>query len=302
MTVKKSKLAVKKAAKATESSISKKGLLTIIGIVLVLATIGTVALIWTQADFTVARINRIPIRHSEVEREIWRSMQVVAEEQGLWHGTDEFDRAVREDAARQIAIEKLFRDYADQLGLAFPAGTSLEDISTNVIWTILADPDLFARYESYMELPDMPEPRDFEAIANDVLARARAGEDFDELMWTYSQDPGLLSFPDGYTFAPGQMIPAFEEATLNLEYGEISDLVWAVHGGLEGFHIIKRIPPNPDEVIEGVEMLGAKHILIQEDPPFDIDQFRRQAVVDGLFARIDTELQFRSALNRVPVQ
>lgn len=302
MTVKKSKLAVKKAAKTKESSISKKGLLTIIGIVLVLAIMGTVALIWTHADFVVARINRIPIRQSEVVRGIGWSMNTAAE-QDLWPGTDEFNRAVREDAARQIAIVKLFEDYANQLGLTFPAGTDVDEIVANVVWTILADPDLFARYEPYMsELPEIPEPRDFEAIASDVLARARAGEDFDELMWTYSQDPGLSTSPDGYTFAPGQFIPAFEEATRNLEYDEISDLVWAVHNGLEGFHIIKRIPPNPDEAIEGVEMLGAKHILIQEDRPFNIDPFREEAVINGFFAKVDTNIQFRPALNRVPVQ
>jgi len=302
MTVKKSKLAVKKAAKTTQSGINKKGLLTIVGIVLVLAIMGTVALIWNFADFTVARINRIPIRYSEVLGEIEWSMPVVAE-QDLWPGTDEFNRAVREEAARQVAIAKLFEDYANQLGLAFPIGTEISDVVANVVWTILADPDLFAVYESYMpELPEIPEPRDFEAIANDVLARAHAGEDFDALMWEYSQDPGLVSFPDGYTFAPGQFISAFEETTRNLEYGEISDLVWAVHNGLEGFHIIKRIPPNPDEVIEGVEMLGAKHILIQEDPPFNINPFREEAVINGFLAKIDANLQFRPALNRVPVQ
>ena len=302
MTVKKSKLAVKKTAKTEEVGISKKSLLTIIGIVLVLAIVGTVALIWTQADFVAARINRIPIRQSEVLRGIEWSMPAAAE-QGLWPGTDEFNRAVREDAVRQIAIVKLFEDYANQLGLALPAGTDIDEIVANVVWTILADPDLFARYEPYMpELPEVPEPRDFEAIANDVLARARAGEDFDALMWEYSQDPGLEGFPDGYTFAPGQFISAFEEATRNLEYGEISDLVWAVHNGLEGFHIIKRIPPNPDEAIEGVEMLGAKHILIQEDPPFNIAPFREEAVINGFFAKVDTNIEFRPALNRVPVQ
>ena len=300
MKVKKSKLAIKKATQTTESGISKKGLITGAAIILVLAIIGTVALIWYYADYTVARINRIPIRQSEVVREISSSMTVVVEEQGLWPGTDEFNRAVREHAASQVALVKLFEDYARQFGLSFPIGTNFQNIIWAVVDEILDDPAAFGRYSTYM--PDFPEPRDFEAIANDVLARARAGEDFDTLMWTYSQDPGLHSHPDGYTFAPGQFIPAFEEATLNLEYGEISDLVWAVHNGLEGFHIIKRIPPNPDEAIEGVEMLGAKHILIQEDPPLDVDEFRIAAIFNGFISKVDNNIRFLPALNRVPVE
>ena len=299
MKVKKSKLAIKKTAQAAETNISKKGLLTCVAVVLVLAVIGTVALIWHYADFTAARVNNIPIRSSEVAREInWA--RSTAFDLGLMPGSDTFDRFVREEAARRAAVNKLYEHYARQHGLSFPPGTAAVTIQNSVINAILTDPAAFGRYADYMSA-DFPEPRDFSAIAADVLARARAGEDFDTLMWTYSQDPGLFTHPDGYTFAPGQFIPAFEEATLALEYGEISDLVWAIHNGLQGYHIIMRIPPNPDEAIEGIEMLGAKHILIQEDPPLDVDQFRADAVRAGFRSKADTGTRFLSALDRVPV-
>ena len=196
MKVKKSKISVKKTAQTTEAGISKKGLLICIAVILVLAAMGTLALIWHYADFTVARVNNIPIRHSEVTREINASMSV-AMGQGLLPGTDTFDRFVREDAVRHVAIEKLFRDYARQLGLSFPMGATINDIEQGVIHAILTDPAAFGRYSAYMPT-DFPPPRDFEAIANDVLARARAGEDFDSLMWEYSEDrDGLASYPDG---------------------------------------------------------------------------------------------------------
>jgi len=301
MKVKKSKLAIKKDTQTTETSISKKTLLTCVAIVLVVAVIGTLLMIWQFADFTVARINNIPIRHSEVAREINASMSE-AMGQGLLPGTETFDRFVREDAVRHAALEKLFMDYARQLGLSFSAGATMEDVERGVISAILTDPAAFGRYADYMT-DDFPVPSDWEATAADVLARARAGEDFDALMWEYSQDPGLVGNPDGYTFVPGQFIAAFEEATRNLEYGEISDLVWAVHGGRQGYHIIKRIPPPnpPANLEEGAELFGAKHILIQEDAPLDVDTFRAQAIITGFWAKVDTGLRTLSALDRVPV-
>ena len=301
MKVKKSKIAVKKTTQTTEASISKKTILTCLAIALVVAIIGTLALIWHYADFAVARVNNIAIRHSEVANRTNESMST-AIGQGLLPGTETFDRFVREDAARQVAREKLFESYARQFNLSFPTGTPAHTIEMSVINAILADPAAFGPYSNYMQT-DFPEPRDWQAISADVLARARAGEDFDALMWEYSQDPGLVGSPEGYTFFPGQFIPAFEEATRNLEYGEISDLVWAIHNGLEGYHIIKRIPPPnmPDDLEEGTEIFGAKHILIQEDPPRDVDTYRAQAILAGFASKVDNGIQFLSRLDSVPV-
>ena len=52
----------------------------------------------------------------------------------------------------------------------------------------------------------------------------------------YSEDTGLESNPDGYTTTVGQMVPAFEETALSLEFGEISDVVESSYG----YHIILR--------------------------------------------------------------
>lgn len=68
-----------------------------------------------------------------------------------------------------------------------------------------------------------------------VLARAKAGEDFNALMDEFNEDPG--ESPSGYTFGKGVMVPEFESAAFALGYGEISDIVESSYG----YHIIKRI-------------------------------------------------------------
>ncbi len=65
---------------------------------------------------------------------------------------------------------------------------------------------------------------------------------FDELMNEYSEDPGAVSFPDGYLFQDGNMVPVFYDTTMALEMGKISDIVESDFG----YHIIYRIPINYD--------------------------------------------------------
>ena len=100
--------------------------------------------------------------------------------------------------------------------------------------------------------PETREPLDEETIAqkkaqaDDLLSQLRAAEDpvalFDELMNQYSEDTGLAAYPDGYTAQKGQMVPAFEEAALALQDGEISDVVYSE---TTGYHIILRLPLDP---------------------------------------------------------
>lgn len=74
------------------------------------------------------------------------------------------------------------------------------------------------------------------ATANDVLKRARAGEDFATLAKAYSQDTATAAKGgDLGTFARGRMVKPFEEAAFNLPAGGISDPVETPFG----LHLIK---------------------------------------------------------------
>lgn len=83
-------------------------------------------------------------------------------------------------------------------------------------------------------------------LAEDILRRARAGEDFAQLARTYSDDPGSRNRGGEYTFPRGQMVPEFEAAAFALEPGKISDVVATQFG----YHIIKLHEKMPASKIE----------------------------------------------------
>ncbi len=85
------------------------------------------------------------------------------------------------------------------------------------------------------------------AKAQDLLAQLQAVTDpaqletkFDELMNANSEDTGLATNPDGYTFTSGTMTEVFETATRELAPGQISDIVESEFG----YHIILRLDPS----------------------------------------------------------
>jgi parvulin-like peptidyl-prolyl isomerase len=82
--------------------------------------------------------------------------------------------------------------------------------------------------------------------AQEVLGKARMGENFEELIAAYGEDPGMVDNEEGYTVKRGGgFIPQFEEAALALEeVGQISDLV----GGQFGYHIIKLYEKMPGHI------------------------------------------------------
>lgn len=69
----------------------------------------------------------------------------------------------------------------------------------------------------------------------DILSKARAGEDFAELAKKYSEGPSASRGGDLNYFTRGQMVKEFEGVAFNLKKGEISDAVKTQFG----YHIIK---------------------------------------------------------------
>lgn len=75
------------------------------------------------------------------------------------------------------------------------------------------------------------------AVAEEVLRRARAGEDFARLAVEYSDEPNASSRGGSLgRFGRGQMVGSFEAAAFKLGVGEISDIVESSFG----YHIIQR--------------------------------------------------------------
>ncbi len=77
--------------------------------------------------------------------------------------------------------------------------------------------------------------------AQEVLAKAKSGDDFHSLARAYSEDETLT-----YSFGKGEMEAGFEEAAFNLGTNEISDVVETKHG----YHIIKCISTFNKEVTD----------------------------------------------------
>ena len=103
---------------------------------------------------------------------------------------------------------------------------------------------------------------DKKAQAEQILSRAKAGEDFAKLADELSQDPGTKGkggLYEGVTM--GKMVPAFEQAALALEPGKISDNLVETPFG---YHIIKLEKKGEAKGADGqpAPTYDVRHILI----------------------------------------
>jgi hypothetical protein len=86
-------------------------------------------------------------------------------------------------------------------------------------------------------------------LAEEILARAKAGEDFDALVRTYTDDahPGIYGLsnsgdePAAGEFSRDRMVPAFGEVGFSLAPGEIGLAIYDARKSPYGWHIIKRL-------------------------------------------------------------
>lgn len=142
---------------------------------------------------------------------------------------------------------------------------------------------------SLVQISRTPGPADSAAVlerAREIRERNIEGEDFASLAREFSADPGTAeSGGDLGWFGRGDMTPAFEEAAMALDSGEISDPVLTQFG----YHLIK-VEEKEDERIR------ASHILLpirlsgqsEDDLLGRVDRMEAIALRAGLSAAIDS--------------
>lgn len=123
------------------------------------------------------------------------------------------------------------------------------------------------------------------ATAQQLAAELQAIEDPEELMKRfvelraeYCADPGKESYPDGYYFLEGEMVEPFENAVKELEDYEVSDPVQSEYG----YHVIIRLPLDPDQIVEYTEegtALTARAIFANDAYGTLMDSYMEQTEV-----------------------
>lgn len=153
---------------------------------------------------------------------------------------------------------------------------------------------------------------------DDILKRARDGEDFAKLATQYSEDPG--SKDNGGELPPfghnGQMVPEFESAAFSLATNQISDVITTSYG----YHIIKLLDKTPAKKLALTDKVPLakvtvadkiKDYLTQQETdkraPAYLDKLKKGANVEILDADLkaataaaDAEAAAMAATNTVP--
>jgi parvulin-like peptidyl-prolyl isomerase len=126
-------------------------------------------------------------------------------------------------------------------------------------------------------------------LAEKILARAKAGEDFAKLVKEFSQDPGSKDRGGEYTFARAKddprraMVPEFEAAAFSLAPNKISDIVETGYG----YHIIKCLEKIPAKKADFAQVEPRiKETLLREEVekalPAYVDKMKKEAGVEIL--------------------
>jgi parvulin-like peptidyl-prolyl isomerase len=143
--------------------------------------------------------------------------------------------------ANQIQLDDILNDVKTRLLINKYFNTTHRDEITPTEQEITnqynQDVTATVRHILFLTQEKTPEEKtEVRKIAEEVLAKARAGKDFGGLAKKYSEDPGSKDKGGLYeNFTRGYMVKPFEDASFNLPVGSISDLVETQYG----YHIVK---------------------------------------------------------------
>src|SRR5438105_2026536 len=134
----------------------------------------------------------------------------------------------------------------------------------------------------------------------ELLKRARAGEDFAKLAKENSEDPNFKDTGGEYKFGRGQMgIPTeFEAAAFNLKTNELSEVVTTQYG----YHIIKLLEKIPAKKMELAQITPdlrdyLKQREMQKQFPDYMEKLKKEAGVEIL----DEKLKPRERTDAAPL-
>lgn len=148
--------------------------------------------------------------------------------------------------------------------------------------------------------------------AEDVLMRARSGEDFAKLAQEYSDDPTTkVKGGELPPFGHGQMLPEFEAAAFSLTNNQVSDIVSTMYG----YHIIKFIDKTSAKKLELTDLVPqtketisdrVKEILTQEKTdqlaPSYLDKLKKAANVQIVDPDLSAAVDALSMTNAAPAE
>ena len=185
-----------------------------------------------------AKARNFTVTDAEVEEQMKEMRQAARTEEA-------FKKALAE---RKMTIERLRSDARTELSIAkmmkaqVASGTEATDVEVKDFYD--KNPDRFKRPEtvraSHILLRIDPAADDAtkkqtRTKIDDVLKRAKGGEDFAALAQQNSQDSSAPQGGDLGYFPKEKMVPAFADVAFALKMGEISDVVTTQFG----VHIIK---------------------------------------------------------------
>jgi len=119
------------------------------------------------------------------------------------------------------------------------------------------------------------------AFAKELVAKARAGEDFYNLAYYNSDDRTKFVGGDMGTFHQGQVLKEIEDAILKMKVGDISEPIETIYG----YSIIKLVEDNPPKQL-GFEDMKAK--LTEQMTKSQKDELKK-AWLDELKAKYKVE-------------
>ncbi len=206
---------------------------------------------------------RAVLPYQKLQREILSSVRVTEEELRL-----EFMRRNLKAKVRYVFFDP--RDYMDKVGQI-----SEDEMRRyyNEHKEEFREPEKRKiKFVFFPKTPSAKDTADTYDFANQLLKRAKSGEDFAELAKTYSDDEGTAEKGgDLGFFAKGAMVKPFEEAAFKAKPGQVVGPVKTRYG----LHIIKVEAKKREK---GKELVHARHILLKFKPSVEtVDAARSQA-------------------------